>query len=961
AAIAFGMAIDGTSGAFTWTPTEPQGPGPFPATITVSDGTLTDSETINIDVTEVNVAPVLNSIGNQTIAELDELTFTATASDADLPPLGLTYSLDATAIDAGMAIDLATGLFTWMPAEDQGPGNFPVTITVSDGTLTDSETINIDVTEVNVAPVLGSIGDQTIAELDELSFTATASDADIPLQVLAYSLDTTAIDAGMVIDSGTGLFTWTPAEDQGPGNFPATITVSDGTLTDSETINIDVTEVNVAPVLGSIGNQTIAELTELTFTATATDADSPPQGLTYSLDETATAAGMLIDANTGIFTWTPTELQGPGTFPATITVTDDGSLTDDETISIEVTEVNVAPVVADIPDQSISEGQLFVQINLDDHVTDPDHADDQLTWVASGQTALTVSIVNRVATITAPSLEWNGSETVTFTATDPGSLGDADDATFTVTGVNDPPLVTNPGPQFNTVLDTPTLQIVASDVENNNLSYDATGLPSGLTIDPLTGEISGTIACAAATGTVQVTVTDDGTPAESTSVSFLWTIAPIAVPTALSDLASTQVTGGNDSDGTTKIHLTWTVPTDTAAEIAIYRKGFGFYPEYDDAGGSEPTLPLTTWTLVDGNVPAGAGEYFDEPSTRDFWYYAAVVANTCGGLSAPSNLTDGSLNYHLGDVSDGVTAGDGDNAVSSLDISLLGNSYAMATTPTNNYLDVGPTTDFWADSRPTTDNMIEFEDLILFAINYQDVSKNLDGPEPANRNELTVFVPREPDSEGNLEVSLWLAADGSLKGTSIPLTWNPDVVNPVGYQTGSLVAAQSGQGLVLSPAPGTVDFALFGSAEEGISGEGVLATVTFEVLKEGDADIQIGEIRARDMENKSQDLDATVTFGTPDTMDIPLVSFLNDNYPNPFNPMTNFKYGVAVEGRISIAVYDVRGRMVTTLLDEIVRPGTYTIVWDGTDSGGRRVSSGVYLARFKAVDQTQVQRMTLVK
>jgi hypothetical protein len=257
--------------------------------------------------------------------------------------------------------------------------------------------------------------------------------------------------------------------------------------------------------------------------------------------------------------------------------------------------------------------------------------------------------------------------------------------------------------------------------------------------------------------------------------------------------------------------------------------------------------------------------------------------------------------------------------------------------------------------------MIEFEDMILFAINYQTVSKSLDGPKPANRNELTVFVPEEPGNDGKLVVSLWLAADGSLKGTSIPLTWNPDMVNPVGFEAGSLVSAQSGQSLVLSPAPGTVDFALFGATDEGISGEGLLATVTFEVLKEGNADIQVGEIRARDMENKAQDLDTTVTFGTPEMMDIPLVSFLHDNYPNPFNPMTNFKYGVAMEGRISINVYDVRGRKVTTLLDEIIRPGTYTIVWDGTDSGGRRVSSGVYLARFKAADQTQVQRMTLVK
>ena len=88
-----------------------------------------------------------------------------------------------------------------------------------------------------------------------------------------------------------------------------------------------------------------------------------------------------------------------------------------------------------------------------------------------------------------------------------------------------------------------------------------------------------------------------------------------------------------------------------------------------------------------------------------------------------------------------------------------------------------------------------------------------------------------------------------------------------------------------------------------------------------------------------------VTFGPPEMMDIPAVSFMKDNYPNPFNPMTNFKYGVAVEGRITIDVYDLRGRKVTTLLDEVVRPGTYSIVWDGTDSGGRRVASGVEAPR----------------
>ncbi len=57
----------------------------------------------------------------------------------------------------------------------------------------------------------------------------------------------------------------------------------------------------------------------------------------------------------------------------------------------------------------------------------------------------------------------------------------------------------------------------------------------------------------------------------------------------------------------------------------------------------------------------------------------------------------------------------------------------------------------------------------------------------------------------------------------------------------------------------------------------------------------------------------------------------------------------------------MRGRVVTTLVNENKRPGTYSVVWDGTDDNGRRVASGIYMARLRAVDRTQVQRMTLVK
>ena len=81
---------------------------------------LTDSETFTITVNDINVAPVLAAIGNQTVDELATLTFTATATDSDLPADTLTFSLDATSIAAGMTIDAAGGDFTWTPAEGSG-------------------------------------------------------------------------------------------------------------------------------------------------------------------------------------------------------------------------------------------------------------------------------------------------------------------------------------------------------------------------------------------------------------------------------------------------------------------------------------------------------------------------------------------------------------------------------------------------------------------------------------------------------------------------------------------------------------------------------------------------------------------------------------------------------------------------------------------------------------------------
>ena len=84
--------------------------------------------------------------------------------------------------------------------------------------------------------------------------------------------------------------------------------------------------------------------------------------------------------------------------------------------------VTLPPVVTDIPNQTIAEGATFATINLDDYVTDVDNTDAQMTWTYSGNSHSPSPSSSRVATITMPNADWNGTETITFRATDPGVL-----------------------------------------------------------------------------------------------------------------------------------------------------------------------------------------------------------------------------------------------------------------------------------------------------------------------------------------------------------------------------------------------------------------------------------------------------------------------------------------------------------------------------------------------------------
>ncbi len=88
---------------------------------------------------------------------------------------------------------------------------------------------------------------------------------------------------------------------------------------------------------------------------------------------------------------------------------------------------------------------------------------------------------------------------------------------------------------------------------------------------------------------------------------------------------------------------------------------------------------------------------------------------------------------------------------------------------------------------------------------------------------------------------------------------------------------------------------------------------------------------------------------------------LHANRPNPFNPRTTLAYDVPVAEHVVIEVYNIIGQKVITLVDEIKAPGRHEVIWDGTDSDGLKVASGIYLYKMQAGEFTESRKMMLMK
>lgn len=237
------------NGVVTWPTTEADGPGVYTITTVVTDDgspPLSATNTFAVTVDEVNTAPILAVPSDQTINELTTLSVSASATDSDIPANTLTFSLLSP--PSGMSINLASGAINWTPTEAQGPSTNTIVVVVTDNgspALSATNSFIVTVNEVNSAPALPIQPDITIAEGATLLVTNTASDSDIPTNILSYALLDPPTGAQI---SSAGVISWTPTHEQAPGtNIFETVVTDNGvpamTATNSFTVVVTASEV----------------------------------------------------------------------------------------------------------------------------------------------------------------------------------------------------------------------------------------------------------------------------------------------------------------------------------------------------------------------------------------------------------------------------------------------------------------------------------------------------------------------------------------------------------------------------------------------------------------------------------------------------------------------------------------------------------------------------------------------
>lgn len=423
-----------------------------------------DTATATFTVNNVQDAPVAQA-DSATTTEDTQVVVNVLANDSDVD--GDTLSITAVNSSNG-AVSFAGSNITFTPAQDfNGPAL--VTYTISDGNgNSDSANLTVDVQADNDAPVATNDSANTNEDNDVI-IDVLANDSDVDGDALSVTAVSASAGAASVNSNGDVLYT-PPADFNGPVTL--NYTVSDGNGgTDSASVSVTVNAVNDAPIANP-DSGTVNEDSSVIIDVLTNDTDVDGDAL--SITNAASPNGSVTFSGNNI-TFTPTaDFNGATT--VTYTVSDGAGGTASGTVTINVTNVNDAPVASD--DTASTNEDTAVVINVLANDTDIDN--DALS-VSNVSATNGSAIVNGDGNVVfTPAADYNGSATVAYTVTDGNGGSDNASVSVAIAAVNDNPIA-NPDTASVNEDESVSINVLANDtdVDGDTLSVASASVTTG--------------------------------------------------------------------------------------------------------------------------------------------------------------------------------------------------------------------------------------------------------------------------------------------------------------------------------------------------------------------------------------------------------------------------------------------------------------------------------------------------
>ena len=355
----------------------PVGLGATTATIVASDGSMTAMQDIALTVVPApNRAPIAVETLDAITMKVDGLPISVNVANSFSDPDGDALSYTAESSDENNAVVSVLG--TVVTVTPVGVGTVSMNVTASDGSLTATQTVAVDVAEANSAPLtLGAIGDISLTVgVGVVTVDVSESFSDLDGQKLTFTAASADASVAVVSMSGS-VATVTPV---GVGETTATIVASDGSLTAIQSIGVTVTAApNRSPVaVGTIPGLQLAN-DGITKSVNVAASFSDPDGDALNYEAVSLNTGMAtVDVLGTVVTVTPV---GDGRTTVNVTASDSAGLTATQTIPVEVTPANNAPVaIGSLEAVALKVGESSLGVDVSSAFSDRDG--DVLTYAA---------------------------------------------------------------------------------------------------------------------------------------------------------------------------------------------------------------------------------------------------------------------------------------------------------------------------------------------------------------------------------------------------------------------------------------------------------------------------------------------------------------------------------------------------------------------------------------------------